>query len=545
MNRNNNVRCAALAPRAMVVALALAYGGSAAAFEVDTGNTDFKLRWDNTVRYNLGMRMEGQDSRLMSSPTYDESDSKFGKHSIVTNRVDLLSEADANYKGQVGARISASGWYDDAYSDRSVKSPAGFPTSYFGNNYNAQVGRYMNGPSGELLDAFAWSNFNLGDVPVNVKVGRHALSWGEGLLIGAHAISYSQAPIDGVKAVNSPGIETKEVFLPLGQVSLKAQVTDKISLFGQYFYEWKPTRVPYGGTFLMGADTAPYVDRLGASPTASLNNAGGGKPGNTGNWGVGAKFDVDPIDSKIGVYYRRFNDYTPETGVQILPNGQFRFDYAQDVELYGLSFSRQFGSVIVGSDLSMRKNTHLNSATTMTTDTGARGDTLHWVVNGMYGLPKTPLWDTGVLVAEFAYSHLLKITKNENLYRGEGYKGCETTATPNACSTNNFYQLALNFTPQYFAVFAGWDLSVPLTVNWGIKGKAPTGGGGFEKVVSYSVGVTATYHSKYEFGLRYSDMFVPTRYNSAGTTAVGGGALNSAVGATDRGWLVLTFKTAF
>ncbi|CAG9165852.1 DUF1302 domain-containing protein [Cupriavidus pinatubonensis] len=544
MKRFEKNRSAGLGRRAIATTLVLGCAGAAQAVEIDVGNPDVKLRWDNTVRYNLGMRMEGQDSRLLASPTYDESDSKFKKNDIVTNRVDVLSELDVNYKNQVGFRLGATAWYDNAYSGHGVSSPAGFPTSYFNDTYNSSVSRYINGPSAEFMDVFGWTNFNLGEVPVNLKVGRHALSWGEGLLIGAHAISYSQAPTDGVKAVNSPGIETKEVFLPLGQVSFKAQVTDWASVFGQYFYEWKPTRVPMGGTYLMGADTAPTVDRVGVAPTTAFTNTMEQTTRNAGNWGIGTKFDVEAINSKIGVYYRRFDDYNPETGIQLLPGGKFRFDYAKGVELYGLSLGTQVGSVSIGSDLSMRKNTALNSASSMTTDTGARGDTLHWVVNAMYGLPKTPVWDTGVFMVEFAYNHLLSITKNQNLYRGEGYAGCETTATPNACSTRDFYQVAMNFTPQYFGVFPGWDLSVPMTLNYGIKGKSATAGG-FEGVASWSFGVTATYLTKYDFSLRYSDMIVPTRYNASGTTVVGGGALNSAVGATDRGWLVFTFKTSF
>ena len=40
-------------------------------------------------------------------------------------------------------------------------------------------------------------------------------------------------------------------------------------------------------------------------------------------------------------------------------------------------------------------------------------------------------------------------------------------------------------------------------------------------------------------------MAAATIYNAAGTTALGGNGLSSAVGATDRGWLTFTFKTAF
>lgn len=561
---------------AVAAAVMAAAAGQAGAFQVELGNPDMKLRWDNTVRYNLGTRIEAQDKRILASPSYDESNAKFSKGDIVTNRLDLLSEIDFSYAGKLGLRVSAAAWYDDAYSDRSVSSPAAggaIPTSYYGNTYNNKVKRYVNGPSAEFLDAFVWSNFNLGEVPVNVKLGRHTVVWGEGLLIGGHAISYGQAPVDGVKAVTSPGIETKEVFLPVSQLSFRAQLTDKLSLAGQYFLEWKPTRVPNGGTYLMGADTSPNVDRLGLGAGIAADQVEAGKPGNTGNWGLGLKWDVDAINSTLGLFYREFNDYNPETGIQftsfrqLVPGNPattvpatFRFVYAQKQKLIGASLARSLGPVSFGAEVSLRQNAHLNSKTTYlpNENTGARGDTLHLIANGIYLLPKTPVWDSGSLIVELAYSRLQKITANENLYRGEGYAGaCIKSGTgsggvpaalgdrSDACSTKNFTQLAVSFTPQYIQLFPSWDVTVPMALNVGLSGTAPTGGGGFEKLMTWSIGLNATYASAHDFSLRYSDISVPGKYNAAGTTLIGGNSLGSSLGATDRGWLVFTYKTSF
>jgi hypothetical protein len=165
-----------------------AQGLMAASF--DMSNPDYRVRWDNTVRYNLGMRTDSQDSHIMNTPNYDESDGKFDRNEIVTNRLDLFSEFDFSYLNDWGARLSAAGWYDQAYDDDKVHSNIpGFATSYHNNKYSGEVDRYMNGPSGEILDAFLWKNFNVGEIPVNVKAGRHTNYWGEGLLIGAHAVS--------------------------------------------------------------------------------------------------------------------------------------------------------------------------------------------------------------------------------------------------------------------------------------------------------------------------------------------------------------------
>lgn len=99
--------------------------------------------------------------------------------------------------------------------------------------------------------------------------------------------------------------------------------------------------------------------------------------------------------------------------------------------------------------------------------------------------------------------------------------------------------MAVNLTPQYLSVMPSWDMSVPMTVNYGIKGNAATAGGGNEGALSWSVGVTMTYAQRFEFGLRYADTAAQSK-----TLPDGSVAGNGSVGGTDRGWLALTFKTS-
>lgn len=534
------------------VALAVLSGMSCAhAVSFDLSNPDYRLRWDNTVRYNLGMRMDGQDSHIMNNPTYDESDGKFGKHDIVTNRVDLFTEVDFSYLNEWGARLSLAGWYDNAYRDTGVKSQVGGQTSYENDRYSDEVKRYVRGPSGEILDAFIWKNFQLGDTPVNVKVGRHTNYWGEGLLFGAHSVSYSQAPSDGVKAATSPGIETKEVFLPVGQVSAKAQVTDSLSISGQYFYEWDNTRIPYGGTYFGGADFLfEGPDQLPAGAGAfKRQNSKFGRDG--ANWGVMAKYNLEAIESTFGAYYRQFDDYQPWLAPQIKANlGEYRVVYPRGVKLAGVSFARVFDSIAVGSELSYRMNGALNATGVSTLDDeGPRGDTIHFIANAVYGVPRNFIAENATLVAEFAFSHLAKVTEHEELFKYKGNAACTSGRSPavansgdesDGCSTRNYYAAAVNYTPQYLNIFPSWDLEVPLTVNYGIHGNAASAGGGSEGALAWSTGVKFTYQQQYEFGLRYADTHAQSKNLSNGT--VGG---NGGVGNTDRGWLAFTFKTSF
>jgi hypothetical protein len=543
-------RLAALAANALLVA------GPAAAFTIDTNVPDLTLRFDTTLRYNLGVRTERQDRRIMNNSTYDESDGKFARGDLVNNRLDLLSEIDLSYKNSFGGRLSFAGWYDQAYDDHKVTTTVpGFSSSFYNNRYSPEVKRYANGPSGEILDAFAWSNFRLGEVPVNVKLGRHTNYWGEGLLFGSHAISYSQAPTDGSKAVASPGIETKEVFLPLGQLSARAQVTDALSIAGQWFYEWKPTRLPYGGTFFAPADMLfEGPERLPVAANGlAFDRAPSVKPNNTGNWGLSAKYNAEAIESTLGVYYRQFDDYQPWFSPQTLPASlQYRLSYPKDVKLFGLSFGRVIGPMSVGAELSTRRGTALNASAISAVDNeGPRGNTLHAILNGVMLMPKTAFFDTGSIAMELAYSQLLSVTSHPELFKGLGYAGCRDSGTPgvpnsgskdDGCSSKRYLAAAINFTPQYLQILPSWDMDVPISLNYGLKGNAASAGGGSEKALSWSVGVKLTYAQRHEFTLRYADTTARTRYNADGSAVIGG---NGGFGTTDRGWLVFTYKTGF
>ena len=56
--------------RRCLLASAIAAGlgiPAAQAFEVDTGNPDWSIRFDNTLKYNYGVRTESVASRVLSA----------------------------------------------------------------------------------------------------------------------------------------------------------------------------------------------------------------------------------------------------------------------------------------------------------------------------------------------------------------------------------------------------------------------------------------------------------------------------------------------
>jgi len=233
----------------------LGIGSSADAFEIPTDNEDVVIHWDNNFRYTLAQRLEGQDKDIAGSVNNDDGDRNFDV-GIVSSRLDLLTETDLVYKKDYGFRLSGALWYDPIYKakldNNSAATSNHFENGQQATGLNPYTKRRFAGPDGELLDAFVFGKLNLGDVPVNVRAGRHTIYWGEAFFPGAgnNGISYGQSPIDMAKALAMPGVELKEIFRPLNQVSVQVQPTNELTIAGQYYLEWESNIFPEGGSYL-------------------------------------------------------------------------------------------------------------------------------------------------------------------------------------------------------------------------------------------------------------------------------------------------------
>ena len=74
---------------ALCVALAAAFAGPALAFEIPEVHPDVEMRWDNTFRYYIGGRAQGQNSAILGNPNLDDGDRNFSNGSLVPNRFDV------------------------------------------------------------------------------------------------------------------------------------------------------------------------------------------------------------------------------------------------------------------------------------------------------------------------------------------------------------------------------------------------------------------------------------------------------------------------
>lgn len=548
---------------AAIAALVLA-AAPAQAFEFDTGNPDLTVRWDNTPRINLGWRVESRDDLIGNNPLYDEGTYSFDRGDLVAGRVDWFTELDVIWQKRFGGRVSAQAWYDGAYGNYGRSNPRfAAIASYVGNRYTDYTRDLYRGADAEFLDAFVFGRFDLGEVPLTVKLGRHSLYWGESLFVNGNlnSIAYAQNPLDLQKGFATPGAEAKELFRPLTQLSGQAALTDELTVMAQYFFEWDSFRFPEGGTFLGPVDFAfrgPQRQFL-PGPLGFANNGGNINPDEMGDFGLGARWSPEWLDGTLGFYYRNYSDKLPQLLLTKVGRGtsQYNLVYGDDISLYGISLAKNIGGVSVGAELSYRANTPLNAVPLGNASAagvlpggetaGPRGNTANGLVNVLGVIPKTELFDAATWAGELVWAHLVSVRSGANLFMGEGYGGCAATATAPAknkwdgCTTDNYFGASAAFTPIWYQVFPGVDLSAPMAIFGGLKGNAPTVFGGNQGSGNYAIGLGADVVQKYRFDLKYIDYFGHTKDNGTMVTAQNGFTTLL----KDRGSVYLTFKTTF
>ena len=384
---------------ALPLAIGLAsFSGSAHALSFNLGDIEAQL--DTQLSIGASMSTAGRDKRLYygnadntdfgqgyaTARTSDDGRLNYKKGDVFSKIFKGSHDLELRY-GDSGAFIRGNYWYDFETKDGSQRF------------YDiSDSGRHplQKGSGVQLLDAFVYHNYSIGNNPGNVRLGRQVVSWGEGVFIqnGINAIN----PIDA-SAFRRPGAELKEGLMPVEMLYFSQGLTENLSMEAFYQLKWHGTVADNCGTFFSTTDVAARGcnDRLVF--TSAATGAGDLPPGHPGLQGVAAgapgyivraKKDQDASDSgQFGVAFRwfapalnntEFGFYAinyhsrnplysnikgglPAVGQPGVPGidgslgvGGYFFEYPEDIRLYGVSFGTDIGGVSVAGELSYRPN---------------------------------------------------------------------------------------------------------------------------------------------------------------------------------------------
>lgn len=510
-----------------VAFLALMFSQDMQAAEL-VNNDDYTIRWDNTIKYSVARRMEGPAASILADPNINDGDYSFGRGDLISNRADILSEFDYVMKDKAGSgvSISAAAWYDSVYNKSHKPIPLSQLNSWsVPNDRFTDYARGVNGRKVELLNAFVHSGFDIGDHNLSYRLGRHTLLWGESLLLASNGIAAGMGPIDAVKALSLPGATTKEIFMPVNQLSAALSLNKQWDLAGYYQLEYRETRVPAPGTYFSTADLvfqgSERINAVQGLPFGNIYLERGADikaPNAKGQWGIAAKYRDAEAGRDFGLYYLRYTDKTPQVYTQITAApgglsgfinggatiGNYFYLYPRQVDLVGASFATLVGDANVSGEISMRHNMPLMSVglnvapgAIIVNGTNnylhAVGDTLHAQVSWIKAFGPTALWNAADFVGEIGGHKVLKVTRNED--------HLDTTRVKKA------FGMGMTFEPKWYQALPGTDLTMPINVNWNFSGASvidPAFAGGAAHGGSLSVGVKFTYEGKWRGGVNYT-----------------------------------------
>lgn len=478
---------------------------------------DLKINWNTTLSYGLAWRTEKRAHALSnggSNPAIaniDDGDNAFDRGSLITNRASFLTEADFKFRQDYGLFVRATGFYDDVYH-RSNDNDTGTSNCYAGGRCN-KPDEFPNGTVDQhgddmrFLDTYAYGTWDLGGHALNARVGNQVVSWGESLFNG-FGISGAMSPVDATKS-NIPGIEIKELFLPVGQAFVQYNLTDNLGVQAYYQYQWRKTEIDGVGSFFSITD---QMDRGGFTDASGMTHRiGDDKPSDSGQFGLATTYTAEQLNNtEFGLYYVRFHDKTPQLDMLSHWNqAEYNVRYFDDIDLYGASFSTVLGETNVSGELSYR------DGQPVLVDTGiapqaVRAKTAQALLSFIHSYGNQRFADNVTLTGEVGYNRVLDNDKapSFDIYVPTG-AGVALISTPN---TDKLYYdtsawgYTLNLTLDYNNIFNGWDLSVPIIYSQAVNGSSSMPGsfGLSEGDDRFAVGTTWRYLNNFSIEARYN-----------------------------------------
>jgi hypothetical protein len=480
----------------------LLVASQAQAVIVDTGNPDLDVRFDNTITYSLVYRLGDQDPALLTNnQNGDDGNRNFDK-GLTMVRFDLLSEFDVVYN-KFGVRFSGAGWNDSIYNKPNDNdSPATANALSVPYNHFTREANKLHGRGGELLEAFTFGAADLGDMTLRYRLGQFTEWWGDSFFLGWNAVAGGLLPVDVAKASNLPNTQLKELIRPVPQVSTTLQMTDNLSVGGYYQFRWQEGRLWASGSYWAPVDfVGPGGEQIwgaGFLKTPTI------EPGDSGQFGLKAKYET--MAATYGLYFNNFHHKDEPYVVTYPIDGTFALYYPADIQSYAGSLNFAWDQYTFSAEVAYRKNVPFKSADISVFPSfipnmpheiqHAKGDTLGITVNTFSGGMRGNFFcDSQDLIAELAYVKQVDVENEHLLLAGRDEDGLVGK---------------VNYTPYWYQVYPGLDLTLPMSVVYGFNSKPTTvmwGGDVPHHGGSFNIGVGGTYEVVWQFELTYRNFF--------------------------------------
>jgi len=402
MNKNLN--------KTMVASLVCGalYAGAANGADFYFGEDDgIHLQVTSQLSMGASWRLKDANPRFIGelnggtggTTTTDDGNLNFGKNDTFSKIIKGSHDIQLS-KDNYGFFARVKYWYDKELKDESRPhghAPNGYtPGAPLNDDDFADFAKF----SGiELMDAYFYSSFDVGQAPVEFRLGRQVISWGESTFIQGGLNSTN--PFD-VNALRRPGAELKEGLLPVGMAYINAGVSANLTIEAFYQYEWEKTQIDGCGTYFSGADFAAdgcfavtiavpdrqalaggfFADRRAYDNAPDTSRRGDDEPDDGGQYGFAFRYYAAELnDTEFGLYFMNLHSRLPlinairtaipeAVGSVFIPsaldptggalsslNPSYRIVFPEDLQYYGASFATNIGGTAVSGEISYKPDT--------------------------------------------------------------------------------------------------------------------------------------------------------------------------------------------
>lgn len=398
-----------------VVAAAMLAGGAAPVQAADFMMGPVQARTSAFASLGTIIRAEKADPGLEAIQAGNKN---FDRWDPVSTVAKFTADVDLSYRNY-GAFLRGNAWYD--YELEKGNRPFGNAANNFtpGEPLSDRGFPSEQKFSGaQLLDAYVYGEWDVAGMPIGARAGRHALAWGESMLLGGGINAIN--PYD-VAALQRAGSELKEALLPVGMVSVEAGLTNELNVSAFYQYEWEATRLPQCGTFFSvfdGIQEGCTTIDFGSGYPLSIGDFE--KPDNGGQYGVAARYFSMPLNTEFGAYYVNYHSRNPIVAMsQPVPVdanfnptgvGRHKIIFPEDIQILGLSAATMIGSSSVYGEVAYRidQPVQLNFNDVLFDPSAARGydtfDNWNLILGTMFSLPRFLGSDETTVMAEVGYN---------------------------------------------------------------------------------------------------------------------------------------------
>ncbi|WPC06694.1 DUF1302 domain-containing protein [Pseudomonas benzenivorans] len=253
--------------------LPLLVAAQAQAVEFSFADNEIAGSIDTTVSYGQLWRVQGQDKSNNDINTNDGN--RNFDTGLVSEVFKITSDLEVTYQNY-GAFIRGTAFYDTQIMDKrndylGANDPVQPSQSFPHDNHFTSETRHKAGRDAQILDAYVYGNWDIGDMPLTARLGRQVFNWGEGIFYRGGINTTN--PVDAAK-FRLPGSELKEVLVPVEALNFNIGLTDNLSMETFYQFNWKESAIDPVGTYFSETDLFADGGNTAYSTQPALIGAG-------------------------------------------------------------------------------------------------------------------------------------------------------------------------------------------------------------------------------------------------------------------------------